>query len=149
MDDPGAMKKEAKRVGVRQEYGWLLAHIAREADKITLRYFRAEEATTERKKDGTPVTQADCEVEMMARAKAAASGLSMDVLGEEMSQKNEMGPLPPLRARLIIDSDRWDGRIFPGHTDLWHATGSRETRRDCGGAGQRAGTASPLVGVSR
>jgi len=103
MDDPGAMKKESERVGFRQEYGWLLAEIAREADEIALRYFRTEEVTTERKKDGTPVTRADCEVEMMARAKVAASGLSMEVLGEEMSQKDEMGPIPPSLTRLIID----------------------------------------------
>ena len=103
MDDPGAMKREAEPVGFRQEYGRLLAEIAREADGIALRYFRAEEVTTERKKDGTPVTQADCEVEMMARAKVAASGLSMEVLGEEMSQKDEMEPIPPSLTRLIID----------------------------------------------
>ena len=103
MDYPGAMKRETERVGFRQEYGWLLAEIAREADDIALRYFRAEKVTTERKKDGTLVTQADCEVEMMAHAKVAASGLSIDVLGEEMSQKDETGPIPPLRVRLIID----------------------------------------------
>jgi len=38
----------------------------------------------ERKGDGTAVTQADRAVEEMARAKVAASGLPLDVLGEEM-----------------------------------------------------------------
>jgi len=55
----------------------------------------------ERKKDGTAVTQADREIEKMARAKVAASGLALDVLGEEMG--GAMNDGPGKRARLIID----------------------------------------------
>jgi len=90
-------------MGFRQKYGRLLEEISREADGITLRYFRAAATTTERKKDGTAVTQADYEVETMARAKVAASGLDLSVLGEEMSQKDEMEPASASQTRLIID----------------------------------------------
>src|SRR5260370_36066 len=68
----------------RAEYGSLLEEIAKEADAIAMRYFRADEMRVERKGDGTAVTQADRAVEEMARAKVAASGLTLDVLGEEM-----------------------------------------------------------------
>jgi histidinol-phosphatase len=103
MQDPGALKRSAERAGSRQKYGRLLDEIAREADAIALRHFRAGEMTTKRKNDGTAVTQADNEVETMARAKVLTSGLSLDVLGEEMSQKDEMEPIAHSRPRLIID----------------------------------------------
>jgi len=56
----------------------------------------------ERKKDGTAVTQADHGVEEMARAHVAASGLSLEVLGEEMGGNAE-APAPGAKPRLIID----------------------------------------------
>ncbi len=87
----------------RAEYGSLLEDIAKEADAIAMRYFRADEMRVERKGDGTAVTQADRAVEEMARAKVAASGLALDVLGEEMSGSEENGPRSGKRARLIID----------------------------------------------
>ena len=71
-------------MGYRKTYGKLLEEIAKEADEIALRYFRALDLQVERKKDGTAVTQADREVEEMARARVKASGLELDVLGEEM-----------------------------------------------------------------
>src|SRR3979490_1627522 len=71
-------------MGYGKEYGALLETIAKEADAIALRYFRADELRVDRKGDGTAVTQADRAVEEMARAKVAASGLALDVLGEEM-----------------------------------------------------------------
>ena len=40
----------------RAEYGELLEAIAREADGIAMRYFRAAEMRIERKSDGTTVT---------------------------------------------------------------------------------------------
>ena len=84
------------------KYGELLEGIAQEADKIAMNYFRAAGMRVERKGDGTAVTQADRAVEEMARAKVAASGLALDVLGEEMG-----GAVKPSadakRARLIID----------------------------------------------
>ncbi len=46
-------------MGYGQEYGALLEEVAKEADAIAMRYFRAEELRIERKGDGTAVTQAD------------------------------------------------------------------------------------------
>src|SRR5260370_6672756 len=87
----------------RAEYGELLEAIAREADAIAMRYFRGDEMRVERKRDGTAVTQADRAVEEMARSKVAASGLALDVLGEEMSAAEDRNPSTSDRARLIID----------------------------------------------
>src|SRR5712671_2750011 len=89
-------------MGYRAEYGTLLEEIAREADAIALRYFRAVELRVERKKDGTAVTQADRAVEDMARARVAASGLDLDVLGEEMGG-DAAESRPGARPRMIID----------------------------------------------
>ena len=85
----------------RQSYGKLLYEIANQADEIALKYFRGLELQVERKKDGTAVTRADREVEEMARTRVAASGLALDVLGEEMGG----GPAATAGAkpRLIID----------------------------------------------
>ena len=90
-------------MGYRAVYGKLLEEIAQEADQIALKYFRAIELRVKRKKDGTAVTQADRAVEEMARAKVAASGLQLDVLGEEMGGGPEAAPSPGARPRLIID----------------------------------------------
>ena len=88
-------------MGYRKEYGELLEAIAKEAEAIAMRYFRAAEMRVERKYDGSAVTQADREVEEMARARVTASGLALDVLGEETGD----GPNgnSGKRARLIID----------------------------------------------
>jgi histidinol-phosphatase len=86
-------------MGYRKEFEELLQAIAQEAETIAMRYFRAAEMRAERKHDGTVVTQADHEVEEMARKKVRASGLALDVLGEEMGEKGNSGK----RARLIID----------------------------------------------
>jgi histidinol-phosphatase len=90
-------------MGYREEYGALLEEIAREADVIALRYFRADEMRVDRKHDGTAVTQADRGIEEMARARLAASGITMDVLGEEMGGDHEKAPPTSGRPRLIID----------------------------------------------
>src|SRR5947207_9852017 len=84
------------------EYGELLEAIATEADAIAMRYFRTNELRVDRKGDGTAVTQADRAVEEMARAKVAASGLPLDVLGEEMGGGDAKSPSAE-RARMIID----------------------------------------------
>src|SRR5258708_39080293 len=89
-------------MGYRTEYGKLLEEIANEADEIALRYFRGVELRVERKKDGTAVTQADRAVEEMARARVAASGLDLDVLGEEMGG-DAAEPRPGARPRMSID----------------------------------------------
>ncbi len=90
-------------MGFQAEYGALLEAIAEEADAIAMRYFRAEELQIERKVDGTAVTQADRAVEEMARARVAASGLALDVLGEEMGGGDAKSANASGRARLIID----------------------------------------------
>jgi histidinol-phosphatase len=90
-------------MGYSEKYGPLLKGIAEEADAIALRYFRADGLRVERKRDGTAVTPADRMVEEMARAKVAASGLPLDVLGEEMGGGDEKSANPSGRARLIID----------------------------------------------
>src|SRR5258708_9735036 len=90
-------------MGYGQEYGALLEAIAQEADRIALNYFRAEKLRVDRKGDGSAVTQADRAVEEMARAKVAASGLALDVLGEEMGGGDSNAANKAGRARLIID----------------------------------------------
>ena len=85
-----------------EQYGKLLEGIAKEADAIAVRYFRAADLEIERKRDGSRVTQADKEVEAMARERVAASGLPLDVLGEEMGGSGANAPTGA-RARLIID----------------------------------------------
>lgn len=90
-------------MGYGEKYKALLEGIAGEADAIASRYFRAAEMRVERKPDGTAVTQADKEVEAMARAKVAASGLPLDVLGEEMGGASAKAPAQNGRARMIID----------------------------------------------
>jgi histidinol-phosphatase len=86
----------------RAEYGALLEDITEEADAIAMKYFRVDGMRVERKRDGTAVTQADRAVEEMARTKVAASGLALDVLGEEMGG-TQGKPLSSARPRLIID----------------------------------------------
>jgi histidinol-phosphatase len=90
-------------MGFREEYGPLLEAIADQADAIAMRYFRADELRVERKGDGSAVTQADRAVEEMARTKVAASGLALDVLGEEMGGREAKAANISERARLIID----------------------------------------------
>ena len=90
-------------MGLGQEYGALLEAIANEADVIAMRYFRADAMRVERKGDGTAVTQADRAVEEMARAKVTASGLALNVFGEEMGDGSANTPRSAGRARLIID----------------------------------------------
>lgn len=87
----------------RKEYGTLLEAIANEADAIAMKYFRAEGTHVGRKGDGTAITDADHAIEKMARSKVAASGLGLDVLGEEMSGLEDRNPEAGGRPRLIID----------------------------------------------
>src|SRR5215467_15300295 len=90
-------------MGYGEIYGALLKAIAEEAEAIAMRYFRADELRVERKHDGTAVTEADRAVEAMARARVATSGLSLDVLGEEMGGADPKAASTSGRARLIID----------------------------------------------
>src|ERR1700736_269794 len=88
----------------REEYGALLRAIADEADTMAMRYFRAVGMRVVRKLDGTALTEADGAIEAMARAKVAASGIALDVFGEEMGTgDSKAASKSPSRARLIID----------------------------------------------
>src|SRR3984957_279345 len=98
-----SLKIAGEKMGFREEYGPLLESIAQEADAIAMRYFRTTDVRIDRKGDGSPVTQADRAVEEMARAKVAASGLPLDVLGEEMGGADAKAASTSGRARLIID----------------------------------------------
>jgi histidinol-phosphatase len=90
-------------MNAQSEFGRLLEEIAGEADTISMKYFRSEQIRVDKKHDGSAVTQADRAIEEMARAKVAASGLPMDVLGEEMGGENGKAPASNGRDRLIID----------------------------------------------
>jgi histidinol-phosphatase len=90
-------------MGYRETYSPLLESIVQEGDVIAMRYFRAVEMRVDKKSDGSPVTQADRGVEEMARAKVAASGLPLDILGEEMGGRDMEAASLTGRARLIID----------------------------------------------
>jgi histidinol-phosphatase len=90
-------------MGFQEHYGALLEEIARAADALAMRFFRSFEIRVDKKDDGSAVTQADRGIEEMARARVAASGLAMDVLGEEMGGGNAKAPNGDGRARLIID----------------------------------------------
>jgi len=102
----GHQSKVSEESGIemsyRKMYSELLEGIAKDADAIALKYFRAADLEIEKKRDGTRVTQADKEVEAMARARVAASSLELDVLGEEMGGSGANAPAGA-RPRLIID----------------------------------------------
>src|SRR6266436_5799319 len=85
------------------KYGALLDDIANEADRMAMSYFRGGALGTERKRDGTVVTLADKRIEQVAIAKVQASGLPIDVVGEETSGEAPNGPATNGRARMIID----------------------------------------------
>jgi histidinol-phosphatase len=85
------------------EYGALLKAIADKADTMAMGYFRAIGMRVERKDDGTAVTEADRAIEEMARAKVAASGIPLDVFGEEMGEGEAKPSNRPAQPRLIID----------------------------------------------
>jgi histidinol-phosphatase len=87
----------------KAKYGALLGDIVNEADAMAMSYFRGGAMGAERKRDGTVVTQADKRIEQMAIAKVQASGLPIDVVGEETSAEAPKGPATNGRARMIID----------------------------------------------
>jgi histidinol-phosphatase len=93
-------------VSYGQQYGALLTAIADQADAMSLDCFRNDGLRVERKIDGTALTQADGAIEAMARKKVAASGIALDVYGEEMGTgdgKSGGAAAAKGRARLIID----------------------------------------------
>jgi len=87
----------------KAKYGALLESIANEADAMAMGYFRGGALGAERKRDGSVVTLADKGIEQMAIARVQASGLAIDVVGEETSGEPPAGPATNGRARMIID----------------------------------------------
>jgi len=87
----------------RAKYEALLTAIADEADAMAMKYFRGGELGEEEKADGTVVTVADKLIERMALDRVKASGLALDVLGEETSPEIPTAPAKNGRARMIID----------------------------------------------
>jgi histidinol phosphatase-like enzyme (inositol monophosphatase family) len=57
--------------------------LARAAGQTTLRWFRSSDLAVDRKRDGTPVTEADRNAEAFIRAQLAASHPNDAILGEE------------------------------------------------------------------
>jgi histidinol-phosphatase len=87
-----------------ERYGQVLEAIANEADAMAMKYFRTVGMRVTRKLDGTALTEADGAIEAMARAKVAASGVALDVFGEEMGTgESKARSKSASRARLIID----------------------------------------------
>ena len=87
----------------REKYHALLQGIADEAAALSMSAFRTKTMQVERKRDGTVVTQIDKAVEAMAYARVAASGLPIDIIGEETSSEPPIGPATTGRTRMIID----------------------------------------------
>jgi len=96
-------KQLGEAMSYREKYEGLLEGIAEEADAISMKHFRTGNLGAEKKGDGTVVTVADKAIEAMALEKAAASGLPIDVLGEETSNEIPKEPARGGRARMIID----------------------------------------------
>lgn len=72
-------------------------HLADTADAISVHHFRRAETGVRMKSDGTPVTEADEEIERVLRQEIASAFPEHDVLGEEEGSTGE-GP-----ARWILD----------------------------------------------
>src|SRR5437899_11157825 len=122
-------------MGYGEIYGGLLKEIAEEADAIAMRYFRGDELRIDRKGDGTAVTQADRGVEEMARAKVTASGLALDVLGEEMGGGDAKSASTSGRARMIIDPIDGTEECSRGITTFGTVRGYEVTGEMDGGRG--------------
>src|SRR5260370_40870463 len=74
-------------MGYGQEYGTLLEAIAEEADRIAMRYFRADELRVDRKADGSAGKRADPAVEEGARAKEGGKSLAAGAPGAEKGRR--------------------------------------------------------------
>lgn len=74
----------------------LLEEVADRADPVALRYFRSPDLQISVKKGEGPVTQADLEIERLARELVIRSGSGLGVLGEELGELAGHG-------RVIID----------------------------------------------
>jgi histidinol-phosphatase len=76
----------------------LLGAIADAADSIALRYFRAGDLYIDKKPDRSLVTQADLEIERVARQLIKQRQPGLGVFGEEQGEQGEPGS-----TRLIVD----------------------------------------------
>jgi histidinol-phosphatase len=76
----------------------LLTEIADAADEVALRYFRAGDLHVDKKPDRSLVTQADIEIERLARSLVQERRPGLGVFGEEQGEQGERG-----QTRLIID----------------------------------------------
>jgi histidinol-phosphatase len=85
---------------VRDAAAWLvlLNEIADRADAIALSHFRSSRLRVDAKSDGSPVSEADRDIEAMARDRIASRAPELGVLGEEAGEEKS-----PSGARLIID----------------------------------------------
>jgi histidinol-phosphatase len=68
----------------------LACDAAREAGKLTLRYFQRDDLQIDLKSDATPVTVADREAEQLLRRKIAAAFPQDGILGEEFGEQAGM-----------------------------------------------------------
>jgi histidinol-phosphatase len=81
-----------------EEWIALLQRLADRADAVALRYFRTPSLAVFEKADGSPVTEADREIEREVAALIAQSAPELGVLGEEYGEKHGSGD-----TRLILD----------------------------------------------
>jgi histidinol-phosphatase len=110
----------------RAKYEALLTGIVNEADSLAMKYFRGGELGAERKTDGSVVTVADKLVEKMALEKVKASGLAIDVVGEETSKEAPTEPATNGRARMIIDPIDGTEEFSRGIPTFWTLIGIEE-----------------------
>jgi len=94
------MSMDATPTRVRDAAAWLvlLNEIADRADAIALSHFRSSRLRVDDKSDGSPVSEADRDIEAMARDLVASRAPELGVLGEEAGEE-----VSPSGARLIID----------------------------------------------
>ncbi len=95
---PGRFAHAPMLTDRRHEWIALLQRLADRADAVALRHFRAPSLAVYNKADGSPVTEADREIEREVRALIHESAPTLGLLGEEY------GELPgSCGARLIVD----------------------------------------------
>jgi histidinol-phosphatase len=81
-----------------QEWIALLQRLADRADGIAMRHFRTPTLSVMQKTDGSPVTEADREIEREIEALLLESAPAVGILGEEYGERSGSGTV-----RLIVD----------------------------------------------
>ena len=89
--------------------------IAREAGRLTLRYFQTDDLAVERKQDDSPVTIADRQAEQLLRQRIAERFAADAILGEEFPEQSR-------HQRLSLDpgSDRRHQVVHQRRAAVWH-----------------------------